>query len=150
MDKPPQRTRILASPMAKQRKPSPPKDFAILHGPTEDGEGARMLRFKAGEVYAGEVRPLREGKPIGQHEVVRLRRLGEHPALCEVEVLHSPAAGTDAPSAANEPAAEASTAGQNKSHGPARVANDSYRRNWNTVFGAKPKPKRNGSDWSVN
>jgi hypothetical protein len=123
--------------MAKARKPKPPNDFAILHGSTEDGEGARMLRFKAGAVYAGELRPLREGKPIGQQqEVVRLRQLGEHPAVCEVEVVHEA-------SAAPEPA--------NKTQGPARVANDSYRRNWSATFGAKPRSqKRAGTDWSVN
>jgi hypothetical protein len=135
--------------MAKPRKRKPPKDFAILHGPTEDGQGARVLRFKAGSVYAGEVRPVREGQSIGQSEVVRLKPLGDHPAVCEVEVLHEPSAApaADAPREAETREGDAREA---KSQGPARVANDTYRRNWSTVFGPKPKQKRTRQDWSLN
>jgi hypothetical protein len=125
--------------MAKPHKRTPPKDFAILHGPTEDGRGARVLRFKSGSVYAGEVRPLREGQPLGQNEVVRLKPLGDHPAVCEVEVVH----GQSAERASDTAADTVSKAGQ----GPARVANDTYRRNWSAVFGPKQKRPR---DWSVN
>ena len=67
-----------------------PKDIAILHGPTEDGQGARVLRFKEGNVYAGEVRPVREGQSIGHQELVRLRPLDPDVPVCEVEVLHAP------------------------------------------------------------
>jgi hypothetical protein len=119
----------------KPRKPKPPQDVAILHGPTEDGEGARVLRLKHGTLYAGEVRPVREGQSVEQHELVRLRPLQEDSPVCEVEVLHDPNA------AANQ---------KRRGQGPARVANDSYRKNWNAVFGAhKPKRART-TDWSVN
>ena len=124
--------------MAKPRKQKPPKDIAILHGPTEDGEGARMLRFKEGAVYAGEVRPVREGQSVEHHELVRLKPVREHSPVCEVEVLHAP-----------KPAP--ATDGDDKrrsAHGPARVSNQTYRRNWNTVFGSKQK--RTPGDWSVN
>lgn len=107
-----------------------PKDIAILHGPTEDGQGARMLRFKEGNVYAGEVRPLREGQSIGQHEVVRLRQLGPDVPVCEVEVVHAP-----------EGAREAKRSG----NGPARVTSDGYRRNWGAVFG-----RDRDDSWSLN
>ena len=122
--------------MAKKHKRKPPKDFAILHGPTEDGEGARVLRFKQGAVYAGEVRPLREGQPLGQNEVVRLRPLDAHAGVCEVEVLHAPAIPAEA---AQEP--------PSRGQGPARVASGSYRRNWSAIFGAKSKTR---TDWSLN
>jgi hypothetical protein len=111
-----------------------PKDVALVHGPTEDGEGARVLRFKEGAVYAGEVRPVREGKPVDQQEVVRLRPLHANLPLCEVEVVHAP-----------EPRRDGA--------GPARVATDSYRRNWGTIFGgtAKPPAKKKGKpDLSLN
>jgi hypothetical protein len=107
-----------------------PKDIALLHGPTEDGKGARVVRFKEGAVFAGEVRPLRDGQPIDRHEVVRLRPLAGRGPLCEVEVLQAP-----------EPRRE--------SAGPARVASNSYRRNWNAVFGA-PGRKKAKTDWSIN
>lgn len=94
-----------------------PEDVALLAGPTEDGEGARLLRFQRGAVYAGEVRPVREGQPLGEQELVRLRPLHDRVPLCEVEVVHAP-----------EPHGQRS--------GPARVATKSFRRNWSAVFGA--------------
>jgi hypothetical protein len=111
-----------------------PKDIAILHGPTEDGEGARLLRLKGGEVWSGEIRPVREGQPIQQHELVRLHPI--HPTLpvCEVEVLHAP-----------KPSAE-----QRESSGPARVSNRRYRQNWNTIFGNPARKSKARPDWSVN
>jgi len=64
---------------------SKPQDVVLLHSPTEDGEGIRVLRARqqhdesaraneeaACVVEVGEVRPLKEGKPISG-EVVRLK-----------------------------------------------------------------------------
>lgn len=114
-----------------RREPKPkPKDIAILHGPTEDGEGARLLRLKDGEVWSGEVRPAREGQSVSNQELVRLRPLHPQLPICEVEVLHAPA-----------PAPE-----PRPNSGPARVSNQRYRQNWNAIFG-KPKAR---TDWSVN
>jgi hypothetical protein len=118
--------------------PRPPeakaKDIAILHGPTEDGEGARLLRLKDGEVYSGEIRPAREGQPLGQHELVRLRPLHPQLPVCEVEVLHAP-----------KPSPESRPSG-----GPARVSNRRYRQNWNTIFGNPERKAKARPDWSVN
>lgn len=111
-----------ARPLPKAR--ALPQDVALVSGPTEDGQGARVLRFKEGAVFAGEVRPVREGQPIEHHELVRLRPLHERVPLCEVEVLHAPAAS-------------------GRGNGPARVATDSYRRNWGAVFGAPAGKKKN-------
>ena len=123
--------------MKKKRARPVPKDIALLHGPTEDGEGARVLRLKDGELYAGEVRPVREGQPVNDEELVRLRPIEGLAPLCEVEVVHPPNGdkGGDKGDKAQAP-------------GPARVATNTYRRNWNTVFGASSKKPR--ADYSVN
>ena len=118
----------------KPRKRKPPQDVAILHGPTEDGEGARVLRLKQGTLYAGEVRPVREGQPIDSHELVRLRPLHEDSPVCEVEVVHDPSTADP----------------KRRGQGPARVANDSYRKNWNAVFGGTKSKRTRSGDWSVN
>jgi len=133
--------------MAKRPKPKPaPDDIAILHGRTEDGEGTRVLRIKGDGVYAGELRPAREGQPLSSGELVRLRPLCEGEPICEVEVLHA--------SATPETPCE-----RRDVSGPARVASESYRRNWQAVFGgsgreaparAGQKKRRGAGQWSVN
>ena len=95
-----------------------------------------MLRLKQGTLYAREVRPVREGQAIAHHELVRLRPLHERSPVCEVEVIHEPRAGA--------------VAAKRRAQGPARVANDSYRKNWNTIFGAHRNKRTLGDDWSVN
>ena len=41
-----------------------PLDVVLVHGPTEDGEGARVLRARSGRVEAGEgVELLLNGEP---------------------------------------------------------------------------------------
>lgn len=123
-------------------KPAPraPKDIAILHGPTEDGQGARVLRFKEGNVYAGEVRPVREGQSVANQELVRLRPLDSNVPVCEVEVLHAPQ---------TRPAPEAESGAQpeakRKGSGPARVTSAGYRRNWGAIFG-----RDRDDSWSLN
>ena len=116
-------------------KPAP-KDIAILSGPTEDGQGARVVRIREGVgVSAGEIRPIRDGEPINQSELVRLHPLDENKRVCAVEVLH-------APNSSDKPAAD------RKAAGPARVSNAKYRQNWSVIFGSK-EPKTDGN-WSLN
>lgn len=131
-----------------------PKDIAILSGPTEDGQGARVVRIRdGGEVSAGEIRPVREGEPIHQSELVRLHPLDANKRVCAVEVLHAPAASTSLTS----PTSSANTATPDKrdtepeskrSAGPVRVSNEKYRQNWNVIFGSKDSPS--DGDWSLN
>ncbi len=119
----------------KTQARSKPRDLALLQGPTEDGQGQRVLRLREGQLSAGELRPAKAGQAVnslGNQELVRLRPLEGHPELCEVEVLH-----------------ERPTAAPQQSSGPARVSNERYRKNWNTIFNAKHKARRPG-DWSVN
>jgi hypothetical protein len=74
------------------------------------------LRLRQGEIQAGEVRPVQEGVPLNGRELVRLRPRKDTPRLCDVEVLHS-----------SEPLI--------RNHGgPAQVATDRYRHNWERIF----------------
>jgi hypothetical protein len=154
-------------PGAIKKKPKPKagaRDIAILQGPTEDGQGARLLRFRGDTVTAGEIRPVREGQPLapfgshGSHgplgnktELVRLKPLHHELPVCEVEVLH--ASSNPEASAKIETDAELESAPTRS--GPARVSTRRYRRNWSAVFGEKaerePEPgRRRGPDYSVN
>src|SRR3954471_9238149 len=74
---------------AAERKPQPP-DFAILGGPTEDGQGAHLLRFREGSISTGEIRPVREGEVVTHKELVRLHPMDSERRVCRVETLHEP------------------------------------------------------------
>ena len=112
----------------------PPPDIAILGGPTEDGQGAHVVRIREGSVSAGEIRPVKEGETITHNEVLRLRPLDGEQRVCEVEVLH-------APKELPKP--------EQTSSGPARVSTPNYRKNWNTIFASKRK-RRGKADWTIN
>jgi hypothetical protein len=94
-------------------------DVLLAHRPTEDGEGAQVLRARPGRLEAGEVRPLREGKPLSAGgEIVRLERRKDAPMLYDVKVEHAlPAASVP------------------ERNGPAQVATATYRTNWERTFG---------------
>ena len=130
-----------------------PKDIAILSGPTEDGRGARVVRIReGGSVTAGEIRPVREGEPINQSELVRLHPLDENKRVCAVEVLHAPpnakhAANQSHPSDQDK-AAKPEQSDDRKTAGPARVSNEKYRQNWSAIFGSSEQ--KTDGDWSVN
>jgi hypothetical protein len=104
-------------------------DVVLLHSPTEDGEGVRVLRARDGKLEVGEVRPLVEGKAI-HAEVVRLAPREGNASICDVHTL------MPAPKAAALPAGEASTpAHKGLAHkGPAKVTTDAYRDAWDRVF----------------
>jgi hypothetical protein len=118
--------------------PEKPKDVLLLHSRTEDGEGMRGIRSRRDNLEWAELRPVRQGKPIGKAELVRLHPRPESPLLLDVEVQYAP---EEASAAAHE--------------GPARVTSNAYRRNWDEVFGgpgedstnSSPRPR---SKWPVN
>jgi hypothetical protein len=110
--------------------PSPP-DVALIHGVTPDG-GFQILRARENRLELGAVRPLREGVPI-TGEVVRLRPRENCPLLCDVEV-ELPA--KELPKDRQVPALEASARS-----GPAQVATDQYRKNWDAIWSHAPSPK---------
>lgn len=103
----------------------PPEDVVLVHSPTDDGKGARVLRLREERIEAGEVRPLEEGKPISG-EVVKLKPRDESGRVCDVEVV--------LPGAKRE-------SSRPTSKGPAQIASSDYRDNWGRIFGNKPAPK---------
>lgn len=104
---------------------APDEDVVLLHSPTEDGEGARVIRARQGRLEVGEVRPLKEGKAITGGEVVSLTPRADAPRVCDVKVqVRVP-----------------SPVGETKSlphKGPARVTSGAYREGWDALFGARP------------
>src|SRR5215471_4081402 len=99
----------------KTPAPHPPKDLLFVYGKRE-GEAYSVLRRRGENVEIGAIAKLEEGKPI-HGEVVRLNRRDEHPLLFDVDVL-------------------ADTRPSLPSHnGPAQVATEAYRENWEVIFG---------------
>jgi hypothetical protein len=88
-------------------------DVVLLHSPTDDGGGIRVVRARRGNIEVGEVRPLAEGKPI-RGEVVTLTPRQDEPRVCDV-VVQVPDTTTRS--------------------GPAQVATGKYRDNWEATFG---------------
>jgi hypothetical protein len=101
--------------------PSKPRDVVLIGGPTEDGEGVNVLRAHEERLELGTLQPLKEGKSI-RGEVVRLKPRREQPRVFDVETeLEVPGPGA---------AREAKPQGQ----GPAQVASETYRRNWDAIW----------------
>jgi hypothetical protein len=99
-------------------------DVVLLHGPTDDGEGARVLRARGAQVEVGEVRPLREGRSLAPRtEVVRLTPRSEAPNLFDVHVEHAVDSQAGSPSSATA--------------GPPQVATRAYRESWERTFGPR-------------
>jgi hypothetical protein len=100
-------------------------DVAIVCGVSDDGQGVDIIRRRGERVEAGTVRRLEQGKPI-HGEVVRLRPREQFPMICDVEV-EMPAPG--------QPSEAAATTGR-----PAQVATETYRKNWDAIYGRGKKP----------
>jgi hypothetical protein len=101
------------------------QDVALLYAPTDDEKGARFVRARNGQLQAGEVRPLVAGQSLSGQELVRMHPRAEMPNLCDVEVVHP----------AEEPMRD--------TQGPAQVASERYRKNWDVTFGPqKPSAKK--------
>jgi hypothetical protein len=99
-------------------------DVVMLHGPTEDGAGSKVLRARPGRIEAGEVRPMTDGRPlIPGGEVVRLERRPDANALFDVHVDYK------------MPEALASATSSSALSGPAQVATPAYRESWDRTFG---------------
>lgn len=100
-------------------------DVVLVGGETEGGDGARVLRMRKGSLELGELRAMREGRPI-HGEIVRLRQRAEHERLFDVEVL--------------VPAPERP---ERLAKGPPQVATNAYREGWDRIFGPRPTPGSN-------
>ena len=99
-----------------------PMDVVVLGPPTPDGEGVRVLRAREERLEAGELRSLREGKPV-TGEIVSLEPRKDNPHVCDVKSSYTPP-----------------RTGPKK--GPAQVASPSYRENWDEIFApAQPRDR---------
>lgn len=102
-------------------------DRVLIHGRTEDGEGLRALRSRPDRFDLAEVRFAREGQCIGDSDLVSLHPT-ELPLIYDVETIFS--------RDENPEMKEKSGKVGSISHiGPARIATDAYRRNWEAIFG---------------
>lgn len=109
--------------MADDAKKTEKADVVVLGPPTPDGEGVRVLRAREERIEAGELRALKEGKPI-TGEVVSLEPRKENPRVCDVKSSYAP---SSSPAASSGP-----------KKGPAQVASAKYRENWDEVFAPRP------------
>jgi len=120
------RASLAEAPGEGTSKAAPEKlDVAIVCGVSDDGQGVDIIRRRGERLEAGTVRRLEQGKPI-HGEVVRLRPRDQFPMICDVEV-EMPAPG--------QPAEGAVATGR-----PAQVATETYRKNWDAIYGRSKKP----------
>jgi hypothetical protein len=105
-----------------------PADVALVHHVAPDGT-VHVIRRRGDQLEAGALSPLKEGAPI-QGEVLSLRPRENFPLLCDVDVLYKP----PAPKSTDKPAAPAVQA---RRKGPAQVATDDYRDNWDSIWSRK-------------
>jgi hypothetical protein len=113
-----------AEPAVARAEPAAREDVVFVHGPTESGAGFRVIRKREDAIEVGELRAIEEGRPV-HGDVVRLRPRSEHGLLFDVEVL------VEGPKAAGEPTRS----------GPAQVATDAYRTNWEAIFGQRQRQR---------
>jgi hypothetical protein len=102
---------------------APAADVALIHGVSPNG-AVHIIRKRGDRLEAGALTPLREGEPI-QGEVVSLRPRPGCPVLCDVDVHYAP----PQPSSAAPPSLG--------HKGPALVASDRYRDNWDSIWNRK-------------
>lgn len=106
-------------------------DVALVHRVTPDG-AVHVIRRRGDQLEAGALQPLRESAPI-VGEVVSLRPRENFPLLCDVETIYKPPVAP-APSSAAAPS---------RRKGPAQVATDVYRDNWDSIWSSKKSSSLN-------
>lgn len=119
----------------------PPHDVVLVHGRTADGRGVRALRSRPNRLELAELRIPKEGQPLHPGgEIVQLKRREESPLLWDVDVKWRGEEVADAGSASSGPEATGHA-------GPAQVATDRYRENWEAIFGlaTRHRPPDSGS-----
>jgi hypothetical protein len=109
--------------------PTPSVDVALVHGVSADG-AVHVIRRRGERLETGALTPLREGAPI-RGEVVSLKPRESCPLLCDVQVLYSP------PPPVSQTDAKASAKQSDRRKGPAQVATDTYRDNWDSIWSGK-------------
>ncbi len=114
---------------------APAVDVALVHHVAPNG-AVHVIRRRGNQLEAGALQPLREGVPI-QGEVLSLRPRENFPLLCDVDVLYTPPAAAAAVTAAKPVTTDSARPARRK--GPAQVATDDYRDNWDSIW-ANKKP----------
>lgn len=115
--------------MSDEEKPAKPaRDVVLLGPPTADGDGVHVIRARDERIETGELRNVTEGKPI-TGELVTLQPRKDNPRVCDV--TDSFKANSSAP----EPPA--------RGKGPAQVATQAYRDNWEEVFASRKRTDLN-------
>lgn len=104
-------------------------DVALIQGKTPDGEALRVIRKRRERIELAVVKPLEHGVPI-TGEVVSLKPRPEFPLLCDVKVE------LEAPEQAKKDVSARPAHG-----GPAQVATDRYRENWDRIWKRKREPE---------
>lgn len=120
-----------------------PRDVVLVHGVTEDKKGLRVLRAREQTIEAGEVRPLKEGQPITS-DVVRLHARGGAPFVYDVETTYSPSHRStqeDEHRSSGRSRHESESSPRPTHAGPAQVATQAYRENWDTIWAKVPLGK---------
>ncbi len=103
--------------------PTADADVAVICGLSDDGNGLEIIRKRGERLESGTVRRLEQGKPI-HGEVVRLRPRENQPLVCDVEVQ----VPSQSPAVSN-------------TSGPAQVATETYRKNWDAIYGRSKKAR---------
>jgi len=106
-------------------------DVLLVHGVTEDGAGLNVIRRRNEQLELGALHPARAGRPI-HGELVKLRPRPGCPLVCDVDVQYS---STDS---ASRPV-DTPQSGSAERRGPAHVATDAYRTNWDAIWARQPK-----------
>jgi hypothetical protein len=108
-------------------------DVVMMHGPTDDGAGSKVLRARPGRLEAGEVRPMADGRPLTPGgEVVHLEKRADAKGLFDVRVDYK------VPEPGETNAQGRPSESDTQSHalsGPAQVATRAYRDSWERTFG---------------
>jgi hypothetical protein len=116
-----------------------PQDVVLVHGATEDRKGLRVIRARHDGLEVGEVRPLKEGQAISG-DVIRLHPRKEAPFLCDVETTFSSRPQVQQERTAPElrvPEEQSAPLGVRSRVGPAQVATQTYRDNWDAIWAAR-------------
>jgi hypothetical protein len=117
--------------MAKEANPkTTAQDVVLPVARTEDGEGVQALRSRPQRLDLAEIRPLQEGKPLGKGEIVQLSPNEKNSMLWNVDVKYTVGEDDSTDAAASRDEGHA---------GPARVTSESYRQNWERIFGKTGK-----------
>ena len=116
-----------SSPDEKPTGSSESNDLVYVHSPCESGDGYNIIRQRSDRLEVGELRTLKEGTPVAGELVKLTPRTGNERLFdCEVLVDNSPP--------------------RQPRNGPAKVSSESYRDNWDQIFGSSAGSTHGGGD----